>query len=71
LYVCKTDRDWQFLCGYAHDENERPRLVGINQLLARDETLREVVDLQEEWEAERESVGGAWTRSRYSSGVEE
>lgn len=64
MLVCKEDGDWQFLCGGEHDEDEIPRVVGINHLLDRDKTLYEVMDLEDGWEAEREEVGGEWKRSR-------
>jgi hypothetical protein len=62
MLVCRSDGDWQLVCGSSHEEGEGPRLVGLNHLLDRDPTLNEIVDLPDEWEAERSEVGGAWTR---------
>lgn len=39
-------------------------LVGINHLVERDDTLRELRDLPNNFEAERESVESPWVRSR-------
>jgi hypothetical protein len=61
LLVMNTDGDWQFLCGGIH-EGETPRVVGINHLLDRDPSLRSVLDLPNNWEAERESLWSPWQR---------
>lgn len=62
LFVSHEDGDWQFLCGGVHAEDETPRVVGSNHLLERDPTLLEVLALPFGWIAEREAVGGDWTR---------
>jgi hypothetical protein len=64
LLVVKSDGDWQFLCGDIHDEI--PVVVGINHLLDRDPTLREIMDLPDNWEAERESPQSPWQRRPWS-----
>jgi hypothetical protein len=64
LLVARPDRDWQLLCGDAHSPNQGPRLVGLNHLLDRDPSLTEILDLPVGWQAEREKLGGEWTRTR-------
>jgi hypothetical protein len=61
LLVSREDGDWQLLCGHAHDDNERPHVVGLNHLLERDPTLIDIASLQPEWEAERTSPAMPWT----------
>jgi hypothetical protein len=60
LYVCKSEGDWQFLCGGYHEINELPSVVGIGHLLSRDNTLFEILDLDDNNEAERDSIGSDW-----------
>jgi len=62
LFVSRADGDWQLLCGGAHEEGEVPRVVGINHLLDDDPSLREILDLPTDWEAERPAHGKAWKR---------
>lgn len=64
LLVSRTGGDWQCLCGGGHDDGEVPKVVGLNHLLERDPTLRELEDLPEEWQAERASVKDPWIRAR-------
>lgn len=67
LYVTRPDGDWCFLCG----EDDHPddaaafRVVGLGHLVSDDETLGDVLDLTPNEEAERDTVGGAWVRSRF------
>jgi hypothetical protein len=60
LLVANSKGDWQFLCGDNH--NDIPKVVGINHLLNRDPSLREVLDLPENWEAERDNPQAPWQR---------
>ena len=63
LLVSRPDGDWCFLCGALHaDDADEYRVVGIGHEFDADPTLEEVRDLDEDWEAERESVGGPWIR---------
>jgi hypothetical protein len=55
-----------YLCGQAHGEDEQYHVVGMEHLLERDLTLAEILDLPDNSEAERSSVGGAWIRSSLS-----
>lgn len=64
MYVCKADGDWQFLCGEFHNNDEVPRVVGLGHILSRDKSLLEIMDLEDDWEADRENVGGAWTKRK-------
>jgi hypothetical protein len=62
LLVCHADEDWQFLCGEAH-EGEKPRVVGLGHLVDRDPSLRELMDLPLDWEAERDTQDSQWRRA--------
>ena len=63
LFVSREDGDWQFLCGGTHDADEKPRVVGLNHLMERDTTLREILDLPSDWDAERSAVNAPWART--------
>ena len=46
LYVThEADGDWQFLCGEAHGDEERPLVVCVSHLLAGDRALEELASL--------------------------
>jgi len=63
--VSRMGADWCFLCGDVHqDTPENYRVVGKGHILDRDPTLNELADLAQDWEAERPSIGGEWTRRR-------
>lgn len=64
LLVSRAGGDWQCLCGGEHQAGEAPNVVGLNHLLERDPTLRQLEDLPNEWEAERASVRDPWIRTR-------
>lgn len=63
LLVSRAGGDWQCLCGGQHDADELPKIVGLNHLVERDESLREVMNLPSEWEAERASISDPWIRT--------
>ena len=63
LLVSREDSDWQFLCGGSHEADEKPRVVGLNHLVDRDTTLREILDLPSDWDAERSEMSAPWTRT--------
>ena len=63
LYVSRDGGDWQFLCGGEHADEAQPRVVGIRHIFEMDPSLRSVADLPAEWEAERASFDGPWTRT--------
>lgn len=67
LLVSRPDGDWCFLCGEGHpDDPGEYRVVGIGHVIDGDPTLREVLDLQVDEEAERSEVGQVWVRSLVS-----
>jgi hypothetical protein len=55
------DEGWQFLCGTTNDP-EDGRIVHLGEMIKMDETLLDVADLPLGWMAERDEVGGEWTR---------
>ena len=63
LLVTREDGDWCLLCGDLHEETASHfRVVGIGHLLQRDESLKEILDLQPDWDAERSSADQPWQR---------
>jgi hypothetical protein len=66
LLVAHEGGAWQFLCGDSHGPDAIPRVVGVNHILDADPSLRDVLDLPIDWEAERSSVGVAWNRIKIS-----
>lgn len=68
LLVAREEGDWMFLCGALHAPEEDYHLVGINHLVERDDSVREVFTLPEDHEAEREAIGAPWRISRVASG---
>ncbi len=69
LLVCHESGDWQFLCGGTHEINEKPKVVCIDHLLARDPSLNEVSSLPENYDAERKAIGEKWVISEYPEDV--
>ena len=63
------DGDWQFLTGDSIEGNTK--LVALEQMTIRDKTLNEIFDLDYGEEAEREFVGGSWTRNKLEEYNEE
>ena len=63
LYVCRTDGEFQFLCGSVHEESELPRVAGLDCIVERDASLFELLDLPDDWQAERNDVKAPWIRS--------
>ena len=57
------DGDWQFLDGEAREENEKPRLVCFEHVVAWDSAIRDLHDLPRGWCAERESLAEEWHRT--------
>jgi hypothetical protein len=64
LLVSRAGGDWQCLCGGYHAAREIPLMVVLDELLERDASLTQLLDLPDEWEAERASVNEAWIRTR-------
>jgi hypothetical protein len=68
LLVSRPDGDWCFLCGEEHPENpDFYRVGGIGHVLDNDTSLREVLDLAPEEEAERIAPGAPWIRTDLSA----
>lgn len=63
LFVSKEDGDWQLLCGGSDHVGEKPKVVGLNHLLERDHTLKELLDLPDDWIAERTDPESDWIRT--------
>src|SRR5690606_25423792 len=60
--VHENDGDWQFLTGDQMPEDIK--LVALEELIKRDNSLNEVFDLEYGEEAERDFVGGQWTKNK-------
>jgi len=52
----------------AHNQGELPRVVGLNHLMDDDPSLRSLLDLPPEWEAERATEQAAWERKPIDPG---
>lgn len=64
MLVSRPDGDWCFLCGQTHDDKAASyRVIGIGHIIERDESLSILDDLNENYEAERGSMNGAWIRT--------
>ncbi len=69
LYVTRPEGDWCLLCGDEHPNSASAyRVAGINHVLAHDPSVREVLDLNVDEEAERTVVGGPWVRRIFQGG---
>ena len=64
-----SDGDWQFLTGDQLPEDIK--IVALEELVKRDNTLNEVFDLEYGEVAERDLIGGQWTRTKLESDDEE
>jgi len=60
--VHDNDGDWQFLTGDQLPEDIK--IVALQELILRDETLNEIYNLDYGEGAEREFIGGQWTRNK-------
>jgi len=60
--VHDSDGDWQFLTGDQLPEDIK--IVALEELVLHDNTLNEIFDLEYGEEAQREMVGGKWTRNK-------
>jgi hypothetical protein len=60
--VHDNDGDWQFLTGDQMPDDIK--IVALEELILRDKTLNEVFDLGYGEGAEREFIGGQWTRNK-------
>jgi hypothetical protein len=65
LYISHEDGDWQFLCGGSdHADPNEPYHVSVGALINCDPTLDGISDLAVDWEAERQSTGDLWLRTK-------
>jgi len=60
--VHDIDGDWQFLTGDQMPEDIK--LVALEQMILKDKTLNEVFDLDYGQAADREFIGGKWTKTK-------
>lgn len=60
--VHEQDGDWQFLTGDQMPEDIK--IVALEELVSRDKTLNAIFDLNYGESAERDSIGGQWSRSK-------
>jgi hypothetical protein len=68
LLVSRCDGDWCFLCGEDHDDDASSyRVVGVGYLFQKHPALKELMDLPDDWEAERSAVEEAWLRTECDS----
>ena len=63
LVVHTNDGFWQFLCGNTHQTLAGASAVGLNHLLEFDPSLAAVLDLPNDWYAERSKPGLVWRRA--------
>lgn len=67
--VHDEDGDWQFLTG---DQMPKDiKIVALEELIKRDETLNEIFDLEYNEEADRDFIGGKWTRNKMENDQED
>lgn len=60
LLAARADDEWQFLCGSESDTDRTPAVIGLNHLLERDPSLSRILDLPNNWEAERDDISSPW-----------
>lgn len=57
------DHSWAFLCGTTDDTKDL-RVIGMDEALELDETLRSIADLLPGWSAWRNDTTSEWNRRR-------
>jgi hypothetical protein len=62
LLVARENGDWMYLCGKPHAPDEEFQVVGAEHLLQRDPSLADILDLQDNCEAERPHASAVWSR---------
>ena len=60
LYVCRDGHELQFLCGELHKSDELPLVVGLRHIITNDDSISNIVNLEDGFEAERDFTGCAW-----------
>lgn len=66
----ETDGDWLFLCGTTTDLNDF-KVVCLEEITKRDNTIDELYTLNYGWAAWRESIGGQWNREEQEAEEDE
>ena len=66
--VHDNDGDWQFLTGDQLPDDIK--IVALEQLIKRDDTLNQLFDLEYGEEAQREFIGGHWIRNKIETDEE-
>ena len=64
LYVCREAEDWMFACGgddHAQSTDDW-KVLHAGHLLSQDDTLRHVMDLDVDQQAERSATDEPWER---------
>jgi hypothetical protein len=67
LLVSRAGDGWRCLCGDEHDPNEPLKIVAWTDLVRRDATLAELINLPNDWEAARLTTESRWIRARSQS----
>lgn len=63
LYVCRENDDWIFACGDEHEQSTDDwKVMHAGHLFARDDSLRDVLDLSECQQGERTAIAEPWRR---------
>jgi hypothetical protein len=61
--VSHENGEWQFMCGMLDHGDGDGHVIGLEHLLCRDPSLRELSDLPADWEAEREQPSQPWIKT--------
>lgn len=63
--VAREEGSRMFLCGEVHDDDPGSfKVAGFGYLTARDVSLHEILDLEDNWQAERPERGAPWLKTR-------
>jgi hypothetical protein len=67
LYVSHDNDDgaWQFMCGVTHHGEESGKIVSLNTILALDNSLLDIADLDYGYIASRASTNSKWIVGRH------
>lgn len=63
--VHDADGDWQFLCDTSYDVADL-KIVGLAEVVQRDQTVNELFELNYGWHARRATVGSAWYEEKHN-----
>ena len=66
LYVFRSEKRWQFLCGDVDHSGSNGHLVGVGHLTDRDPSLNELADLEIGCGAERKGLDDEWVYAHES-----